>query len=75
MRSIHAYTMTAETLAAEYERINVGPRGRMTREEKQQALRTHAEITEKIAEAFEADNPRGFDKDRFFDDVYGETRP
>lgn len=30
-----------------------------------------ARAIEKIAAIFEDDNPRGFDKDRFFNDIYG----
>lgn len=33
-----------------------------------------ARVIEKIAEIFEASHPRGFDKDRFFDDVYGPEK-
>lgn len=30
-----------------------------------------ARVIEKVAAIFEDDNPRGFDKDRFFNDIYG----
>lgn len=65
----HAYIEFSGMLARTLDEINEDPA--LDRDGKIADSDAVNRVVEKIAEIFEADNPKGFDKDRFFDDVYG----
>jgi hypothetical protein len=65
MRSVKAYTATADVLADEVEKIDSN-RETWTENEVHASLETIRDIAVKLADAFEDDNPAGFDRARFF---------
>lgn len=72
MRSIKAYTITAEALASEVAEIQSGvpypdPIERAI------ALETAQNIGARLADEFEHDNPNGFDRERFLADSLTNT--
>jgi len=68
MRSVKAYTVTAEALASEVADIRSGDAG-YTEDEQIIALEVVVEIASKLAAEFEYDNPAGFDRQRFMTDA------
>lgn len=63
-----AYVEFAGMLSAVLDEINLDES--VSDEEVALQEKGAARVIEKIAEIFEADNPRGFDKDRFMDEVW-----
>jgi hypothetical protein len=65
MRSVRAYTVAADVLADEVEKIDLN-RETWTENEVHASLETVKDIAVRLADAFEDDNPIGFDRALFY---------